>query len=134
MKLDNIGFLKYVQTRKDKLLFPKIKYTKEQEPLFTNEINLYVREHIRQEGERKTFLSFRHMVNQKLKNTKTELYIINDITGHSDTDHDDNNIDVDTYGDEQMPLAILQETINKSLVYDEIDFSHIKDEIHRRYK
>ena len=133
--LIDIGFLKYVEKRKDKLLFPKVKYTGEdQEPLFTNKINLYIKEHIRQEGERKTFLSFRHMVNQKLKNTKTELYIINDITGHSDTDHNDNNIDVEVYGDEQMPLEILQETINNSLVYDEIDFSHIKEEVYRRYK
>ena len=132
--LIDIRFLKYVEKRKNKLLFPKIKYTSDQEPLFTNEINLYIREHIRQGEERKTFMSFRHMVNQNLKNKGAELYIINDITGHSDRDHGDNNIDVDTYGDEQMPLQILQEVINRSLVYDEIDFSHIKEEIHRRYK
>jgi len=133
--LIDIGFLKYVQKQKNKLLFPKIKYSGEdQEPIFTNEINLYIREHIRQANERKTFMSFRHMVNQNLKNKDVKLYMINDITGHSDRDHGDNNIDINTYGDGQMPLEILQEVINKSLVYDEIDFSHIKEEIHRRYK
>ncbi len=133
--LIDIGFLKYVQKQKNKLLFPKIKYLGEdQEPIFTNEINLYIREHIRQANERKTFMSFRHMVNQNLKNQDVKLYMINDITGHSDRDHGDNNIDVNTYGDGQMPLEILQEVIDKSLVYDEIDFSHIKEEIHRRYK
>jgi len=136
--LIDIGFLKYVQKQKNKLLFPKVVYRGEdQEPNFTNNINLYIKEHIRQANERKTFLSFRHMVNQKLKNTKTELYIINDITGHSDTDHGDkpiNPIDMDIYGDKQMPLDILKEAIDNSLVYDEIDFSHIKEEIHKRYK
>ena len=133
--LIDIGFLKYVQKQKDKLLFPKVKYTGEdQEPLFTNQINLYIKEHIRRKGERKTFMSFRHMVNQNLKNQDVKLYMMNDITGHSDRDHEDNNIDIEVYGDEQMPLEILQEVINRSLVYDEIDFSHIKEEIHRRYK
>lgn len=133
--LIDIGFLKYVKKQKNKLLFPAIKYHGEsQEPGFTSRVSYYIGKHIKKPGEKKTFLSFRHMVNQKLKNTKTPLYIINDITGHSDTDHDDNNIDVDTYGDEQMPLDILKEAIDSSLVYDEIDFSHIKEEIHRRYK
>ena len=133
--LIDIGFLKYVNKHKNKLLFPAVKYYgKSQEPGFTSRISAYIQKHIKGPGEKKSFLSFRHMVNQKLKNTKTELYIINDITGHNDTDHGDNNIDVDTYGDEQMPLKILQEVINSSLVYDEIDFSHIKEEIHRRYK
>ena len=133
--LIDIGFLKYVQKQKNKLLFPNIKYSgKDQEPIFTKDINQYIRENIRQDEEKKTFLSFRHMVNQKLKNTKTPLYIINDITGHSDTEHDENDIDIKVYGDEQMPLEILQEAIDESLVYNEVDFSHIKEEIHRRYK
>jgi len=74
------------------------------------------------------------MVNQRLKNTKTPLYIINDITGHNDSEYDENDIDVKVYGDEQMPLEILKEVIDKSLVYDDVDFSHIKNEIHKRYK
>ncbi len=132
--LIEIGFLKYVQKQKNKLLFPNIKYSgKDQEPIFTKDINAYIREHIRQENEKKTFLSFRHMVNQKLKDAKTPLYIINDITGHNETVHGENDIDIKVYGEEQMPLEILKEVIDNSLIYDEIDFSHIKEEIHRRY-
>ena len=132
--LIDIGFLEYVAKQKNKLLFPTVKYYGEdEEPNFTTRISEYIREYI-SNGEKKTFLSFRHLVNQKLKNTRTELYIINDISGHNDTDYDGNPIDIKIYGDKQMPLHILKEAIDKSLVYDEIDFSHIKEEIHRRYK
>lgn len=132
--LIDIGFLKYVNKHKNKLLFPAVKYYgKSQEPGFTSRMSDYIRDHIKQPGEKKSFLSFRHMVNQKLKNSKTPLYIINDITGHSDTNHNDNNIDIEVYGDEQMPLDILKEVIDRSLVYDEIDFSYIKDAIHSLY-
>ena len=130
--LIDLGFLLYVKKQKGKLLFPNIKYYGK-EPSFTPRISEYITKQITQDSK-KSFYSFRHLVNQKLKNTKTPLYIINDITGHNDNDHKDNIIDMDTYGDEQMPLEILQEVINKSLVYNEIDFSHIKEEIHRRYK
>lgn len=132
--LIDIGFLEYVEKHKGKLLFPMVKYTgKDQEPVFTKDINAYIRTHIRQSDEKKTFLSFRHMVNQNLKNQKTPLYIINDITGHSDREIDENPIDNEIYGDEQMPVHILKEAVDNALIYDEIDFSHIKEAIHDIY-
>lgn len=132
--LIDIGFLEYVEKQKSKLLFPKVKYTgKDQEPVFTKDINAYIRTYIRKADEKKTFLSFRHMVNQKLKNGGAELYHINDITGHNDREIDENPIDNEVYGDEQMPVHILKEVVDRCLVYNEIDFSHIKEAIHDIY-
>ena len=125
----DIGFLEYVNKHKNKLLFPSIKYYDNKEPDFTTRISDYVRRYITKE-KNKTFYSFRHLVNQRLKNHKVESYIIRDITGHSSND----DLDEIVYGDERMPVHILKEAIDTSLVYDDVDFSHIKEEIHRKYK
>jgi len=127
--LVDIGFLEYVKHQRNKLLFPAIKYYDNKEPDFTTRISDYVREHITKD-KNKTFYSFRHLVNQKLKNNRVESYIIRDITGHSQNE----DLDEIVYGDERMPIHILKEAIDESLVYNDVDFSHIKEEIHRRYK
>lgn len=129
--LIDIGLLKYLNYQKKKketLLFPSVKVYKSEGTSFTNDYSRYNREHISSDIN-KTFYSFRHLVNQKLKNKKVNAYIINDITGHS---HVGGDYDQIVYGDEQMPEIILQEIINACLVYD-IDFTHIKDAIHKYY-
>ena len=131
--LIDVGFLEYVNKQKNKLLFPSIKYYDNKEPDFTTRVSDYIRRYITKD-KNKTFYSFRHLVNQKLKNGGAELYHINDITGHSDTDIEENPINIDVYGDEQMPVEILKEVIDRCLVYNEIDFSHIKEEILKKYK
>lgn len=127
--LIDIGFLEYVNKHKNKLLFPSIKYYDNKEPDFTTRISDYVRRYITKD-KNKTFYSFRHLVNQQLKNNKNKSYIIRDITGHSSND----DLDEIVYGDERMPIHILKEAIDTSLVYDDVDFSHIKEEIHKKYK
>lgn len=130
--LIDIGFLKYVdyqKKQKEKLLFPAITIYKSGGTNFTNGYTVYNRAYISQDKD-KTFYSFRHLVNQKLKNHKIRAYIINDITGHS---HVNGDKDQEVYGDEQMPERILKETINQCLIYD-LDFTHIKNVIHQTYK
>lgn len=129
--LIDIGLLKYLNYQKKKketLLFPSIKVYKSEGTSFTNDYSKYNREHISSDIN-KTFYSFRHLVNQKLKNKKVNAYIINDITGHS---HVGGDYDQSVYGDEQMPEIILQEIINTCLVYD-LDFAYIKNAIHQTY-
>ena len=131
--LIDLGFLDYVKQQRGKLLFPNVKYYGDsKEPDFTTRVSEYIRKHISQEKNKK-FMSFRNLVNQKLKNKKTPVYIINDIIGHSEREVDDNPIDNEVYGDEQMPVNILKEVIDNCLVYDEIDFSHIKKAINELY-
>ena len=130
--LIDVGFLEYVNKYKNKLLFPSIKYYDNKEPDFTTRISDYVRRYITKD-KNKTFYSFRHLVNQKLKNNRVETYIIRDITGHSKNDFND-NLDEEVYGDERMPIHILKEAIDTSLVYDGVNFSHIKEEILKKYK
>lgn len=50
------------------------------------------------------------MTNQLLKNNNVELYIINDILGHSTGS---SNHDISVYGDKQMPEAKMKETIDR---------------------
>ena len=128
--LIDIGFLNYVKYQKQQhktILFPQIKIYKEGTS-FTNKFNTYNREYITLD-KTKSFYSFRHLVNQKLKNKKTHPYIINDITGHSH----DSNMDESVYGDDQMPEEVLRDTINECLVYDFINFSRIKESINKVY-
>ena len=70
------------------------------------------------------------MVNQTFKNNKVDLYIINDITGHS---YGNDNKDIGTYGAGQMPENIMKETIDKCLTFDYIDLSKIKQAIKEIY-
>ena len=128
----DIGFLDYVKyqkKQKQKQLFPSVKLYSGGGTKFTNDYTKFNREFITQEKD-KSFYSLRHLVNQKLKNVKTQVYIINDIMGHSDGY---GNKDISVYGDEQMPNDILRDTINECLVYD-LDFNHIKNAIKTKYK
>lgn len=130
--LIDLGFLKYAsyqKKQKETMLFSAIKIYKGGGINFTNEYTIYNRKYITSD-ENKTFYSFRHLVNQKLKNKKTPLYIINDIIGHSDGK---GNKDIEVYGDSFMPEEILRDTINECLVYDFLDFSKIKEAISTMY-
>jgi integrase len=131
--LIDLGFLKYVsyqKKQKETMLFPAIKIYKGGGINFTNEYTIYNRKYITND-ENKTFYSFRHLVNQKLKNKKTRVYIVNDILGHSDGE---GNKDIEVYGDSYMPEEILRDTINECLVYDFLDFSKIKEAIETIYQ
>ena len=129
--LIDIGFLKFVEYQKKQksvLLFPAIKIHKSGGTSFTNDFTVYNRKYISQDIH-KTFYSFRHLINQRLKNKKIVPYIVNDITGHA---HAKGDKDQEVYGDKQMPEEILFEVINECLIYD-IDFSHIQKSIHKVY-
>lgn len=126
--LIDLGFMKYIRYQKKEKstqLFPAVRVYKDNGTNFTNAFTNYNRAFITQE-KNKTFYSFRHLVNQMLKNKKIPSYIINDITGHS---QDSGNMDDSVYGDGQMPEVILQSTINECLIYDYLDFSKIKESI-----
>ena len=128
----DIGFLNFVKHQKKlkhKQLFPAIKMYKGGGTNFTNYYTIYNREFISQDKD-KTFYSLRHLVNQKLKNKETPLYIINDIMGHSDGH---GNKDISVYGDKFMPNEILRDNIDKCLVYN-LDFNHIKKMIEIKFK
>lgn len=132
--LIDLGFLDFVKHQKKQKyeqLFPEIKKYKNGETNFTNKINKYCKKYVTQD-EKKSFYSIRHFVSQKLKRKKVELYIINDVMGHSSTGN--SNKDVSTYGAARMEAELLQEEINSSLVYDFIDFSKIKEGIAKVYK
>lgn len=130
--LIDIGFLKYVsfmKKQKETRLFPTLKVFASGGISFTNDFTTYNREYITKDKD-KTFYSFRHLVNQKLKNKKTPIYIINDIIGHSDGK---GNKDIEIYGD-NMPEEILKDTINECLVYEFLDFSKVKEAIDILYQ
>lgn len=122
-------FVKHQKKNKEKQLFPSVRLYSDNGTNFTNAFTIYNRKYISQEKD-KTFYSFRHLINQMLKNKRIPTYIINDITGHSHTA----NKDEGTYGDGQMPEEVLQNVINECLVYDFIDFSKIKENIDLFYK
>lgn len=129
-KLIEIGFLKYVKHQKkykEEKLFSEIKAYKGGGTKFTNEFSKFNRSYITND-ERKTFYSFRHLTNQMLKNNDVRVYIINDILGHSTGSE---NHDISTYGDGQMPETIMKDKIDKYLVYDFLDFSHIQNAINK---
>lgn len=131
-KLIEIGIMKYVRymkKQKETRLFPKVVAYKGDGTSFTNAYSRYNRKHITDE-KKKTFYSIKHFVTQSLKNKKQQIYIINDIVGHSDGH---GNKDNSVYG-ERMPEEVLQEVINECLIYDFIDFSHIKDAIEKIFK
>jgi len=126
-----IGFLNFVKHQKKlkhKKLFPAVKMYKDGGTNFTNSYTIFNREFVSKEKD-KTFYSLRHLVNQKLKNKKTPIYIINDILGHSDGY---GNKDISIYGDEFMPHEILRNTINECLVYD-LNFIKIEEVIESIY-
>lgn len=130
--LIDIGFLKYVsymKKQKETRLFPNLKVFASGGISFTNDFTIYNREHITQD-KNKTFYSFRHLVNQKLKNKLVPIYLINNIIGHSDGK---GNKDIEVYGDDTMPEEILRDTINECLVYDFLDFSKVKEAIDTLY-
>jgi site-specific recombinase XerD len=133
----DIGIMKFVKYRKknpkvDKdgrtnRLFPEITIY-EEGTQFTNHFSKYNREYI--DDPKKTFYSFRHLVNQRFKDAGNEVYIINDVLGHSmGKDNKDNAV----YGDKQSPSKILKNKIDESLVYDVIDFEKIKKAIDTVY-
>lgn len=131
-KILDLGFLDYVNYQKkskSEKLFPTIKIYKSGHTNFTNKFSEYNRKYITKE-ENKSFYSFRHLINQSLKNNKTPLYIINDIMGHS---FGSSNKDISVYGDVQMPIEILKETIDKCLTFEYIDLSYIKKAIKEIY-
>lgn len=131
-KLIEIGFLKYVNYQKkykEEKLFSEIKEFKSGGTKFTNEFSTFNRTYISKD-KKKSFYSFRHMTNQLLKNNNVELYIINDILGHSTGS---SNHDISVYGDKQMPEAKMKETIDRCLVYDFLDFAYIKKCINKVY-
>lgn len=80
---------------------------------FTNNFSIYNKKHITTDPK-KTFYSIKHLVNQTFKNNKIDLYIINDITGHS---YGSDNKDIGTYGAGQMPENIMKETIFNFWLY-----------------
>ncbi|WP_321778117.1 hypothetical protein [Sulfurimonas sp.] len=123
-----LNFVKYQKKLKHKQLFPAIKMYKGGGTNFTNDYTIYNREFVSKEKD-KTFYSLRHLVNQTLKNKLVHIYIINDITGHSDGY---GNKDISVYGDEFMPNEILRNTINECLVYD-LDFSGLRKSINTLY-
>ena len=131
-KILDLGFLDYVNYQKklkSEKLFPSIKIYTSNETSFTNKFSVYNRAYITKE-KNKTFYSFRHLVNQSLKNNKVQLYLINDVMGHS---YGSNNKDISVYGDVQMPLDVMKETIDKCLTFDYIDLSKIKQAIKEIY-
>jgi len=82
IELGLMDFVKHQKKNKEQQLFPKVKVYKDNDTNFTNAYTIYNREYISKDKD-KTFYSFRHLVNQKLKNKRMPTYIINDITGHS---------------------------------------------------
>ena len=131
-KILDIGFLDYVnyqKKQKSKQLFPKIVKYKGGGTNFTNTFSIYNKKYITTDSK-KTFYSIKHLVNQIFKNNKVDLYIINDITGHS---YGSDNKDMGTYGAGQMPESIMKETIDKCLTFDYIDLSKIKKAIKEIY-
>lgn len=131
-KILDIGFLDYVnyqKKQKSKQLFPKIVKYKGGGTNFTNTFSIYNKKYITTDSK-KTFYSIKHLVNQTFKNNKVDLYIINDITGHS---YGSDNKDMGTYGAGQMPESIMKETIDKCLTFDFIDLSKIKQAIKEIY-
>ena len=131
-KILDLGFLDYVdyqKKQKSKQLFPKIVKYNSSGTNFTNNFSIYNREYITTDPK-KTFYSIKHLVNQTFKNNKVDLYIINDITGHS---YGSDNKDMGTYGAGQMPESIMKETIDNCLTFDFIDLSKIKQAIKEIY-
>lgn len=131
-KILDIGFLDYVdyqKKQKSKQLFPKIVKYKAGGTNFTNNFSIYNKKYITTDSK-KTFYSIKHLVNQTFKNNKVDLYIINDITGHS---YGSDNKDMGTYGAAQMPESIMKETIDNCLTFDYIDLSKIKQAIKEIY-
>jgi integrase len=131
-ELLDLGFLKYLNYQKknnEKMLFEKVKIFKSGGVDFTNKFSTYNKKFITN-NKNKTFYSFKHFVNQLLKNQKTPVYIINDIVGHSDGK---GNKDVEVYGDSSQPIEILKESIDNCLVYDYLDFSKVKKAIDTLY-
>lgn len=132
-QLIKIGFMDYVKYQKkyeEEMLFDKVKFYSDNNINFTNKFSLYNRKYITKERE-KTFYSFKHLVNQSLKNTKTPIYTINDIVGHSDGK---GNKDIEDYGAESQPISILKKAIEESINYDYLNFSHITSTIKKVYK
>ena len=131
-KILDIGFLNYVNHQKkikEKRLFPKIVKYESNGNNFLNKFSTYNRKFITKDLK-KTFYSIKHLVNQVLKENNIQIYIINDITGHS---YGSDNKDISTYGADQMPEEIMKETIDKCLTFDYIDLSHIKKAIKEIY-
>jgi site-specific recombinase XerD len=131
-KILDIGFLDYVdyqKKQKSKQLFPQIVKYKGGGTNFTNNFSIYNREHITTD-KKKSFYSIKHLVNQTFKDNKVDLYVINDVTGHS---YGSDNKDIGTYGAGQMPENIMKETIDKCLTFDYIDLSKIKQAVKEIY-
>lgn len=131
-ELLDLGFLKYLsyqKRNKEKMLFEKVKIFKSGGVDFTNKFSTYNKKFIT-DNKNKTFYSFKHLVNQLLKNQKTPVYIINDIVGHSDGK---GNKDVEVYGDSSQPIEILKECIDNCLIYNFLNFSKIKETIELVY-
>lgn len=131
-KILDIGFLNYVNHQKkikEKRLFPKIVKYKSNGNSFLNKFSPYNRNFITK-NPKKTFYSIKHLVNQVLKENNIQIYIINDITGHS---YGSDNKDISTYGADQMPEEIMKKTIDECLTFDYIDLSHIKKAIKEIY-
>lgn len=131
-KLLEIGIMEYVhfmKRQKQTRLFPKVVAYKGDGTSFTNAFSRYNRKYITEE-KKKTFYSIKHFAVQSFKNKRIPVYIINDIVGHSDGH---SNKDNSVYGD-RMKEGVLQEVINECLIYDFIDFSHLKDAIEKMFK
>lgn len=130
--LIDIGFIKFVNYQKKskhKKLFPTATIYKSGGTNFTNDYTKYNRKYISADKD-KSFYSLRHLVNQKLKNKQTPIYIINDIMGHS---KGYSNKDISVYGDKEMPSKIIKDTIDDCLVYDFLNFSVLKEVIKKKY-
>ncbi|MCG3655906.1 hypothetical protein L5F23_04175 [Aliarcobacter butzleri] len=131
-KILDIGFLDYVNYQKKqkvKQLFPQVVKYKSGGTNFTNNFSIYNKKYITTDSK-KTFYSIKHLVNQTFKDNKVDLYIINDITGHS---YGSDNKDIGTYGAGQMSETIMKETIDNCLTFDYIDLSNIKKAIKEIY-
>ncbi|MFX4238529.1 hypothetical protein ACOL20_09415, partial [Aliarcobacter butzleri] len=131
-KILDIGFLDYVNYQKKqkvKQLFPQVVKYKSGGTNFTNNFSIYNKKYITTDSK-KTFYSIKHLVNQTFKDNKVDLYIINDITGHS---YGSDNKDIGTYGAGQMSETIMKETIDNYLTFDYIDLSNIKKAIKEIY-
>ena len=131
--LIDLGLLKYVDyMKKNKidLLFPNNTVYKSSTK-FTNEFSIYNRTYINTDPDSNTsFYSIRHLVTQKLKNKKTELYDINDILGQS---YGIENKAISNYGLERTSPKYLITVIEECLQYPFLDFTHIKEAIHKQF-
>jgi integrase len=131
-KLLELGFLNFYKKRKkeakknDRLFNKLLIY--ESGSSVINEFNTYFRELKKQEptlSNKLSLYSFRHTVIQKLKEKKTEIYLINAYVGHT---LDYNNKAVTDYGNNaEIKFSILKEVANS--IHYEIDFSDIQKAI-----